>query len=421
MNPFQEQAKDIEKTYKNWKSINMRPYDKETVDPYTRVRIILMNGTEFEAIWNTARFTRHCTNNDVRRGMALIRRGEQQQQKRIASLKPIDESVLEHTIGYEQLAVDLTAILAQREKNEYVKKQMDFALLEDFDHLYRYADLLDFERGIHAEKLVGKYTEIMPGRPTVAEARAPQDDVRFYINNYLNDPITRLNVAIITAAEQQTMNYYLNVANLHDTELGRKLYSEIAMIEEQHVTGYGCLSDPSTDMFECMLMHEYTECYLYWSCYNDETDERIKQIWLMHFEEELSHLHFAAAMLEKYSGKVWQQLFPEGGEFSGAFGLFRTEELRPRGAAQRAPDRPRRELRGGRRPARQFPLLLLQPRRAGEREEPRQPRRHRKGDRKVRQRLPRRGQGAPHPRPQRSEVRQRRHRPRQGRNKRPYS
>ena len=32
MNPFQEQAKDIEKTYKNWKSINMRPYDKETVD-----------------------------------------------------------------------------------------------------------------------------------------------------------------------------------------------------------------------------------------------------------------------------------------------------------------------------------------------------------------------------------------------------
>lgn len=315
MNPFKENAKDIEKTYKNWKSINVKPYDKETVDPYTRVRTILMNGTEFEAIWNTARFTRHCTNNDVRRGMALIRRGEQQQQKRIASLKPRNESMLEHTIGYEQLAVDLTAILAQREKNEYVKKQLDFALLEDFDHLYRYADLLDFERGIHAEKLVGKYTEIMPGRPTVAEARHPRDDVRFYINNYLNDPITRLNIGIITAAEQQTMNYYLNIANLYETELGRKLYSEIAMIEEQHVTGYGCLSDPSVDMFECMVMHEYTECYLYWSCYNDEKDVRIKDLWLMHFEEELSHLKFAAQMMEKYSGKVWQQLFPEGGEF----------------------------------------------------------------------------------------------------------
>ncbi len=315
MNPFQEKSKPIDKIYKNWKNINVKPYDKESADPYTRVRVILMNGTEFEAIWNTSRFTRHCTNNDVRRAMAMIRRGEQQQQKRIANLKPKNESALEHTIGYEQLAVDLTAILAQREKNEYVKNQLDFALLEDFDHLYRYADLLDFERGIHAEKLVGSYTEIMPGRPTVSEPRHPFDDVRFYINNYLNDPVTRLNVGIITAAEQQTMNYYLNIADLHETELGRRLYSEIAMIEEQHVTGYGCLSDPTVSMFDCMVMHEYTECYLYWSCYQDETDARIKDIWLMHFEEELSHLRYAAELLERYDGKVWQQLFPEGGEF----------------------------------------------------------------------------------------------------------
>ena len=168
MNPFSEKSKPIEKIYKNWKSVNVKPYDKETVDPYTRVRIILMNGTEFEAIWNTHRFSRHCCNNDVRRAMAMIRRGEQQQQKRIANLKPRNERALEHTIGYEQLAVDLTAILAQREKNEYVKHQLDFALLEDFDHLYRYADLLNFERGVHAEKLVGSYTEIMPGRPTVS-------------------------------------------------------------------------------------------------------------------------------------------------------------------------------------------------------------------------------------------------------------
>ena len=74
MNPFQQQAKEITKIYKNWKSINVKPYDKETVDPYTRVRIILMNGTEFESVWNTSRLTRQCANNDVRRAMALIRR-----------------------------------------------------------------------------------------------------------------------------------------------------------------------------------------------------------------------------------------------------------------------------------------------------------------------------------------------------------
>ena len=238
MNPFKETYKSIEKTYKNWKSVNVKPYDKNEVDPYTRVRIILMNGTEFEAIWNTSRFTRHCANNDVRRAMAMIRRGEQLQQKRIGNLKPRNESILEHTLGYEQLAVDLTAILAQREKNPCVKKQLDFALLEDFDHLYRYSDLLNLEKGVYADRIIGQYTEVMPGRPTVAEPRHPYDDVRCYINNYLSDPVTRLNTSIITAAEQQTMNYYLNVANLYESEQGRKLYAEVAMIEEQHVTGY---------------------------------------------------------------------------------------------------------------------------------------------------------------------------------------
>ena len=52
----------------------------------------------------------------MRREIALVRRVEQQQQKKLAALKPVDESILETTIGYEQLAVELTANLARREK-----------------------------------------------------------------------------------------------------------------------------------------------------------------------------------------------------------------------------------------------------------------------------------------------------------------
>ena len=62
-------------------------------------------------------------------------------------------------------------------------------------------------------------------------------------------------------------------------------------------------------------MNEYTECYLYYSCYEDETDARIKKIWEMHFEEEVAHLHEAAELLRLYGGKVWQQVLPEGGAF----------------------------------------------------------------------------------------------------------
>ena len=274
-----------------------------------------MNGTEFESNWFLHNFNRHCTNNDIRRTIANVRRQEQQQQKRIASLKPINESILETTIGYEQLAVDLTAEMAQKEPNPFVKAQLDFALLEDFDHLYRYSNLLEMEEGEHAEKLVGKYTEITPARPTISEHRHPCDDVRRYINGWQDALITRLHTGIITAAEQQTMNYYMNLGSFYHSAEGRKLYTEIAMIEEQHVTGYGSLMDPSMTWLECWVMHEYTECYLYYSCYQDESDEYIKSIWLKHYEEELKHLKIASDTLLKYEGREWEQLFLGGAEF----------------------------------------------------------------------------------------------------------
>ena len=326
MNPFKELPKNGKITYANWNSLAVKSYDKNTTGPYTKTRIILMNGTEFESNWFLHNLNRHCLNNDIRRVAAAVRRQEQQQQKRISALKPLSETILETTIGYEQLAVDLTAEMAQKEVNPFVKAQLDFALLEDFDHLYRYANLLDMEEGVHAERLVGGYTEITPARPTISEHRHPDDDVRYYINNWQDGLLTRLHASIITAAEQQTMNYYMNVAGFYHSELGRKLFSEIAMIEEQHVTGYGSLMDPSSTWLECWVMHEYTECYLYWSCYQDESDERIKKIWLNHFEEELTHLKIASDLLKKYEGREWQQLFVGGSDFPSLIKLKSNKE-----------------------------------------------------------------------------------------------
>ena len=312
MNPFEEKPIDIWNNFENWEMIYPEPYDKNVVDPYTKARIILMNGTEFEANWFSHQFSRNCNNNDLRREIALTRRIEKQQQKKISVLKPIDESILEHTISYEQLAVDLTATLAKREPNKYVKSALDFALLEDFDHLYRYANLLEMEKGIVAEKLVGEYTEIMPGRPTIAHHRHPYDNVRNFTNAKESDPITRLNISIITAAEQQTMNYYMNVVNLYNSDIGRKLYQEIGLVEEEHVTQYESLMDTNMTWLEHLLCHEYTECYLYYSCYNDEKDPKIRKIWEQHFIQEVSHLHKAVELLYKYEHKNWQQVIPNG-------------------------------------------------------------------------------------------------------------
>ena len=128
MNPFKECPASLTSMFQNWKQLYPKPYDKREVDPYTKTRIILMNGTEFEANWFSHQFSRHTSDNDLRRDLALTREIEKQQQIKISLLKPCDESALEHTIGYEQLAVDLTAEIAKRESDCYVKKALYFAL-----------------------------------------------------------------------------------------------------------------------------------------------------------------------------------------------------------------------------------------------------------------------------------------------------
>ena len=312
MNPFNEKPLSILSSFQNWKQLYPKPYNKYEVDPYTKTRIILMNGTEFEANWFSHQLARHLTNNDLRREISVTRSVEKQQQIKISLLKPANESALEHTISYEQLAVDLTAELAKRECDCYVKKALDFALLEDFDHLYRYANLLHMEQNVLAENLVGRYTEIMPGRPTISHHRFSKDNVKRNINSKTADKQTVLNTMIITAAEQQTMNYYMNITNLANNELSRKLYEEIALVEEEHVTQYESLMDSSATWLEMLLWHEYCECYLYWSCYVTETDPYIKSLWEENLDIEIGHLHKAVELLKKYENKDWQEVIPNG-------------------------------------------------------------------------------------------------------------
>jgi hypothetical protein len=106
----------------------------------------------------------------------------------------------------------------------------------------------------------------------------------------------------------------MNNACMYGSELGRKLYQEIAMIEEQHVSHYESLMDPNATWLECLLLHQYTECYLYYSCHEFEPDGYIKSLWAKLYEQEVAHLHMAAQMLAKYEGKDWQAVIP-GGDF----------------------------------------------------------------------------------------------------------
>lgn len=309
-NPLKEKGMPIEQQFRNWSELSAKPYSKEAVPAYTRTRIITMNGIEVEGAFFSHQFARHTDNQDIRRQLALVRRVEQQQQKAVNGLIPGDESNLEVTIGYEQVAVDLTAFLARSEPDAYLKQAFEFGLLEDFDHLYRYANLLDMLEGKKAERIVDELTEITPGRPTVVEHRHPFDDVRRPMNSKTADPISSLHVLTLVAAEQQTMNYYMNVGNRPMNPIARGLYNEIAQIEEQHVTHYESLMDPTTSWLQQEVLHQYNECYLYHSFMSQEPDDRIRRLWELHLYMEIEHLHLACELLRKYERRDPEEFLP---------------------------------------------------------------------------------------------------------------
>lgn len=312
MNPLNFKTKDLNEYFKSLKEMYPKPYNKNKTDPYSKTRVILMNGTEYESVWFMHQFARHCREPEILNSLAIIRRQEQWQQKHIACLKPLNESILETTISYEQLAIDLTASLAIYEKDETNKKALNFALLEDFDHLYRFANLLMVDKKIDAKKLVGGFTEIMPGRPTIAEHRYPADDLKTAMNSKKSELYSKLVACTITAAEQQTMNYYMNISQWYKNDIGRKLYGEIALIEEEHVTQYESLKDPNLTWLEQWVMHEYAECYLYYSAYEDEINPELQKIWFDHFEMECAHLKETIRLLEKYEKKSYKEIFGDG-------------------------------------------------------------------------------------------------------------
>ena len=291
-----------------WRELVQTPTSKLDDDAFTRVRIILMNGLESEAL----RFS-HATarmNGEFRLPLAQVRRVEQHQQTMVNWLLPADLSPLETTIGFEQVAIEVTASVAEREPDEYLAQVYRFGLLEDFDHLYRFSALMDRVMGADANNIIQNYSDIMPGRPTMVEHRAPEDNLREHYDCKTAHPLTKIHAATITAAENQTHDYYMTIGPMFADPIARQLYAEIASIEEQHTTQYESLLDPNETPLEKWLLHEAMEVYNYFSCMQYETNPRIRQIWERFCDYELGHLHMVMEMMKKYEKRDPAELLP---------------------------------------------------------------------------------------------------------------
>lgn len=291
-----------------WRELAGPPYSKLDDDAFTRVRVILMNGVEAEAV----RFGHACArrNRNLRIPLARVRRVEHLQQTLVNWLNPPDLSPLETTIGFEQTAIEVTAWVAQQEPDPYMAQVYRFGMLEDFDHLYRFSALLDRVAGLDANNILQSYTDVMPGRPTRDEHRAPEDDVRDPYNRMVAAPLSKLHALTIVATEHQVHDYYMNVGPAFADPVARMLYAEIAAIEEQHVTQYESLVDPDETWLEQWVLHECNEVYTYWSCLGQEPNPRLKKLWERMLDYELGHLHFVMGLMRQIEDRDPEELVP---------------------------------------------------------------------------------------------------------------
>jgi len=303
-----EKGVPLERQVFTWKEMAPAPYSKLNDDAFTRVRVILMNGIEAEAV----RFSHALARFDksLRGPLARVRRIDHHQETIVNWLNPPDHSPLDTTIGYEQTAIEVTAAIAQREPNQYLAQVYRFGMLEDFDHLYRFSALMDRVEGRDANNLLQSYTDIRPGRPTAEEHRDPMDDLREHYDRGTAEPITKLHALTIVSAEHQVRDYYMNIGPLFSDPVARMLYGEIASIEEQHVTQYESIIDPGETALEKWLMHEATEVYTYWSCLQQESNRRLKDIWQRFCDYELGQLHFVANLMKEMDGRDAAELLP---------------------------------------------------------------------------------------------------------------
>ncbi len=279
----------------SWKDMVGKPISKLDDDAFTRVRIILMNGLELDSLRTKQVALR--MNREARVALAELMRVEQHQATTINWLIGADHSPIETTIGYEQTAIEVTASAAQLEPDPYLAQGYRYALLEDFDHLYRYSALLDRLEGKDANNIIQGYTDIVPARPTAEHHRAPEHDL---LDPYAPDaPLaTKLNAITLVGGEYQTHDYYMNIGPIFADPLARQLYAEIASVESQHITHYGSMLNPEESILAKLLLSEACEVWNYAGCLAQETNPRVKAMWEKFLDYELGHFQAALKLFK---------------------------------------------------------------------------------------------------------------------------
>jgi hypothetical protein len=307
-NPLEYNGIPLDRQTRDWRELDVAPIDVNDADPYATCRIIAVNGIENEAIQFEYQIARNHADSDIRREMDFLGSLSEQQHRVVDRLLPEAGSVLETALEYEHAAVDLDSWLARAEPDPQRREVYECDALEDFDHLYRYADVLEMVRRRRADRVVDEVTDVLPERPATGQPRYQDEGAR----EATTAPLSTLNALTMLSVEQQVMTFYRNADPNYVDPFTRPTYREISQVEEEQVARHQALVDPTASWWEQFLIHEYNECYLYYSFLQQETDPRVRAVWELYLDMELARLQVARDLVRRFDGREAEEIVGNG-------------------------------------------------------------------------------------------------------------
>ena len=99
--------------------------------------------------------------------------------------------------------------------------------------------------GINPNYILQGQTDVIIGRPTQFHHNCNAIRLRKPYDKTKTSPQTKVNILSLLSAEQQTHNYYAEHGFMYGNQNLRETYAEIKDVEEEHVTMYESLIDPT--------------------------------------------------------------------------------------------------------------------------------------------------------------------------------
>ncbi len=295
--PFEllrERGVPIDAQVLTWSELVPAPLERP--DPRTTMRVVLARAVSGLAV----AFAQSAVDQDRALGLPLARvqRSEQHERTLVTSLWPPAITALEGAAAVARTCVELDAARALREDDPYVAQALRFAMLEHVDQLYR-LDALGHRllgRGLDPRGL-GE-TEVQPGRPAWRAHRDPADDLRTPCERHVTLPMTRVALVLAEALCTLARDGLTSAVAAVDDPGSRRLFAELASLEDQHVAQFVSLHERGAPLIERWLVLESAEAFAYHGAAHHEPTSGLADVWERLLAHELGQLHLVASLYE---------------------------------------------------------------------------------------------------------------------------